>query len=120
VRDAIRDIPEIADKGVELDALAKMSPERQATAVAMVDSGDAENIRAAATYKLLTDEAEAAVQKEPKPNLPATEPPPRPTTAQEWARYLADQMSASLLREVRDAIDRILTAADNSGSVAVH
>jgi ParB-like chromosome segregation protein Spo0J len=46
VRDAIRDMPEIADKGVELDALAKMSPERQAAAVATVKSGAAPNVRA--------------------------------------------------------------------------
>jgi ParB family transcriptional regulator, chromosome partitioning protein len=33
VRDAIRDISQIADSGAELDALAKMSPERQAAVV---------------------------------------------------------------------------------------
>jgi hypothetical protein len=75
VRDPIRDIPEIADKGVELDALAKMSPERQATVVAMVESGDAANIRAAAAYKLPTDAAGATTQKGPKPNPRTTEPP---------------------------------------------
>jgi hypothetical protein len=52
VRNAIRDILEIANKGVELDAVAKMAPARQATAVAMVTVGIAANIRAAPGYKL--------------------------------------------------------------------
>jgi ParB family chromosome partitioning protein len=120
VRDAICDIPEIADRGVELDALAKMSPEHQARVVAMVESGHAANIRSAAAHKLAADRAEAAVQEEPTPKPPTSEPPPSLTTAQKWARYLADQMSASLLREVRDAIDKLLAAADRSGSAVVH
>lgn len=118
VRDAIRDMREIADKGVELDALAKMSPDRQATAVATVKSGDAPNIRAASAPR--NDEVEPAARKEMTSNTATVEPPARPTKAQKWARYLADQMSVSELREVRDAIDEILAAADHSGSVAVH
>lgn len=47
VRDEIRQMPEIADKGVELDALAKAPPEQQAALVAAVKSGDAPNVRAA-------------------------------------------------------------------------
>jgi len=58
VRDAIRDMPEIANKGVELDALAQMSPDRQATAVATVKSGDAPNIRAVAASGPRNVEAE--------------------------------------------------------------
>jgi ParB family transcriptional regulator, chromosome partitioning protein len=112
VRDAIRDISKIADSGVELDALAKMSPERQAAVVGRVESGDAASIRAAAAYKPLTDKPEEGVQEEPKPNRLTTEPSHTPTTAQKWARYLADQMSVAELREVRDAIDKILAAAD--------
>jgi hypothetical protein len=120
VRDAIRDISQIADSGAELDALAKMSPERQAAVVGRVQSGDAASIRAAAAHKPLTDKAEAGVQKELKPNPPATEPSPSPTTAQKWARSLANQMSVPELREVRDAIDKILADAEYAGSAAVH
>ena len=45
VRDRIRDVPEIADSGVELDALAAMEPSQQRRAVAMVESGQAAGIR---------------------------------------------------------------------------
>jgi hypothetical protein len=120
VRDAIRDIPKIADKGVELDALAKLSPERQAAVVAMVASGDAPDILAAVASTPGTDEAEAAARKELTPNPATAEAPARPTTAQKWARHLADEMSVLELREVRDAIDEILAAADHGGSAAVH
>jgi len=46
VRDEIRNMPEIADKGVELDALAKMPPEQQAASIAAVKSGHVRNVRA--------------------------------------------------------------------------
>jgi hypothetical protein len=120
VRDAIRDMPKIADKGVELDALAKMSPDRQATAVATVKSGDAPNIRAVTASGPRNFETEPTARKDLTSNTATVEPPARPMTAQKWARYLADQMSVSELREVRDAIDEILAAADHSGSAAVH
>lgn len=120
VRDAIRDMPEIADKGVELDALAKMSPERQAAVVAIVAGGDAPSIRTAVAFTPRTDEAEAAVKKEPKPTPPSTVPPPGPTAAQKWARCLADLMSVPELRDLRDELDRVLAAADQSGSAAGH
>lgn len=45
VRDRIRDNPEIADSGVELDALAQMEPAAQKKAVALVESGQAAGIR---------------------------------------------------------------------------
>ena len=48
VKEAIRDIPEIGDKGVELDALAAVEPEDQKAAVAAVKSGRARNVREAA------------------------------------------------------------------------
>jgi len=47
VRDLIRDNPEIADRGVELDALAQMEPEQQKRAVDLVKAGHAAGIRAA-------------------------------------------------------------------------
>ena len=47
VRAALRDIPEIADNGVELDALAGLPAERQAAAVAAVQNGGAPSVRAA-------------------------------------------------------------------------
>jgi ParB family chromosome partitioning protein len=47
IREEIRQMPDIADKGVELDALAKTPPEEQAAVVAAVKSGDAPNVRAA-------------------------------------------------------------------------
>jgi ParB family chromosome partitioning protein len=47
VKDAIRDIPEIADKGAELDALAAVAPEEQKAAVEAVRSGQARNVREA-------------------------------------------------------------------------
>jgi ParB family transcriptional regulator, chromosome partitioning protein len=46
VRDRIRDNPEIADSGAELDALAAMTtPEEQRKAVALVETGQAAGIR---------------------------------------------------------------------------
>lgn len=45
VRDRIRDNPEIADSGVELDALAALEPQQQRKAVALVESGQAAGIR---------------------------------------------------------------------------
>jgi len=47
VRDVIRDMPQIADKGVELDQLARATPEQQATAVSAVKRGEAPDVRAA-------------------------------------------------------------------------
>jgi hypothetical protein len=47
VREALRDMPEIADNGVELDALAALPTEQQAAAVAAVKSGGAPNVRVA-------------------------------------------------------------------------
>jgi len=47
VREALRDIPEIADNGVELDALAALSAEQQAAAVGAVQNGGAPSVRAA-------------------------------------------------------------------------
>jgi hypothetical protein len=45
IRDEIRSTPSIADKGVELDALANASPEDQKAAVAAVKTGAAKNLR---------------------------------------------------------------------------
>jgi hypothetical protein len=45
VREALRDVPEIADN--ELDALAALPAEQQAAAVAAVRNGTAPNVRAA-------------------------------------------------------------------------
>ena len=47
VRDALRDMPEIAGNGGELDALAALPVEQQAAAVAAVKSGGAPSVRAA-------------------------------------------------------------------------
>jgi ParB family chromosome partitioning protein len=47
VREALRDMPEIADNGVELDALAALPAEQQAAAVAAVKSSGAPNVRVA-------------------------------------------------------------------------
>jgi hypothetical protein len=47
VREVLREIPEIADNGVELDALAALPAEQQAAAVAVVQNGGAPSIRAA-------------------------------------------------------------------------
>jgi hypothetical protein len=47
VREALRDMPEIADNEVELDALAALPAEQQAAAVAAVRNGTAPNVRAA-------------------------------------------------------------------------
>lgn len=48
VRDRIRDNPEIADSGVELDALAGLTdPQKQMRAVALVEAGQADTVRAA-------------------------------------------------------------------------
>jgi len=47
VKEAIRDMPAIANKGVELDALAAVEPEEQKAAVEAVKSGKARNVREA-------------------------------------------------------------------------
>ena len=47
VREALRDLPEVADNGAELDALAALPAEQQAAAVAAVKSGGAPNVRVA-------------------------------------------------------------------------
>jgi len=47
VREALRDMPEVADNGAELDALAGLPAEQQAAAVAAVKSGGAPNVRVA-------------------------------------------------------------------------
>jgi hypothetical protein len=47
VREALRDIPEIAGNGVELDALAALPAEQQAAAVAAVQNGAVPSVRAA-------------------------------------------------------------------------
>jgi ParB-like chromosome segregation protein Spo0J len=51
VQEAIADMPEIADKGVELDALAAMKPEDQRAAVQAVKTGQARNVREATQAK---------------------------------------------------------------------
>ena len=40
-------MPAVADSGTELDALAKLEPDQQKRAVALVESGQAHGIRAA-------------------------------------------------------------------------
>jgi ParB family transcriptional regulator, chromosome partitioning protein len=62
VRDEIRDMPEIADSGVELDALAKTPPEQQAAVVAAVKTGKAKTVREA------TDQAPR--EAKPPKNIP--------------------------------------------------
>lgn len=47
VKEAVRDVPEISDSGVELDALAAMEPAEQKAAVEAVKSGKARNVREA-------------------------------------------------------------------------
>ena len=47
VKEAIRDMPEIANNGYELDALAAVGPEEQKAAVETVKSGKARNVREA-------------------------------------------------------------------------
>jgi ParB-like chromosome segregation protein Spo0J len=86
VRDQIREFPEIADKGVELDELARATPEQQAAAVSAVKSGEAPNVRAALlsnggavlplneerTLRIPRDPKKAAaflIEKWPRPDL---------------------------------------------------
>jgi len=45
IRDEISEMPGIADRGVELDALAKLSHSEQAAAVSAVKSGEAKSVR---------------------------------------------------------------------------
>jgi hypothetical protein len=64
VRDGLRDLPEIADNGAELDALAALPAEQQAAAVAAVKSGGAPNVRVAiATTAQPTGRAAANVDR---------------------------------------------------------
>jgi len=60
VREALRDIPEIADNGVELDALAALPAEQQAAAVAAVQNGGAPSVRAAIATSVQPTAHEAA------------------------------------------------------------
>jgi ParB-like chromosome segregation protein Spo0J len=64
VRDRIRDNPEIADSGVELDALASMQPEQQTKAVALVEAGSATGIRDAGRLMRPTKEAQIRALRE--------------------------------------------------------
>jgi hypothetical protein len=65
VRDRIRDTPEIADSGVELDALAQLAPDQQGKAVALVKKGNATSIR----------HAKRILGVAPTPNKGAPPPP---------------------------------------------
>jgi len=60
VREALRDIPEIADNGVELDALAALPAEQQAAAIAAVQNGGAPSVRAAIAANAQPTAREAA------------------------------------------------------------
>jgi len=65
VREALRDIPEIADNGVELDALAALPAEQQAAAVGAVQNGGAPSARAAiATSAQPTGHKDPAARRE--------------------------------------------------------
>ncbi len=76
VKEAIADMPEIADKGVELDALAAMEPEEQKRAVDAVREGKSKSVRGASTRP----------PSAPKPSMkPTPEPPSR------------DELAAALL-----------------------
>ncbi len=76
VKEAIADMPEIADKGVDLDALAAMEPEEQKRAVDAVREGKAKSVRGASTRP----------PSAPKPSMkPTPEPPSR------------DELAAALL-----------------------
>lgn len=63
VRDRVRAIPEIADSGVELDALAELDPAQQRRAIALVEGGQAYGIRDA---KRLMEPKRQAVTPSPK------------------------------------------------------
>lgn len=82
VRDRIRDNPEIADSGVELDALAAMEPQQQRRAVALVEAGQAQGIR------------DAKKRMEPRPAKPNFKPQ---VAADEkwWQQFLALMAKAS-------------------------
>ncbi len=47
LRDRVRALPAVADSGPELDALARLKPDEQKAALAMVETGRAPGIRAA-------------------------------------------------------------------------
>jgi ParB family chromosome partitioning protein len=51
VRDEVRDMPQIADRKVELAALAKLSPSEQAALVAAVKRGEVNSVRKRATLR---------------------------------------------------------------------
>lgn len=59
VRDRIRDNPDIADSGAELDALASLDRDKQGKAVAMVEVGTAESVRQA--KKMIEQPARPAI-----------------------------------------------------------
>ena len=80
IRDEIREMPTIADKGVELDALAKATPEQQSAAIAAVKAGEADSVRQAlATPKFAplapSPSPSASNVPEPEPELPLPRTP---------------------------------------------
>lgn len=101
VRDAIRDMPEIADKGLELDALAKTTPEAQAAAVAAVKNGDAPNVRAAVNTDRPTDRAAT--------NASATAVSIRiPWNAKRAAAVLNERWPPAMLADLLDELEKRL------------
>lgn len=89
VRDRIRDISDIADSGVELDALADLDPQQQRKAVALVEAGQAHGIR----------DAKKMIDKRPAP----TKPQP---TADELFNKLFDKYLTALKALPPEAYDR--------------
>ena len=75
VRDRVRTIPDIADSGVELDALAKMEPAQQKRAVALVEAGSATGIRDAGRLMRPTKEAQIRALRERDAAAATLEPP---------------------------------------------
>lgn len=108
VRDRIRDNPEIADSGVELDALAALDPQQQLKAVALVEAGQAGGIRDA--KKLM----------EPKPPKIATQFKGEAERSHKWREAFVKLVNSALpgdLEWAREQLDR--PVADNTSALRV-
>jgi ParB-like chromosome segregation protein Spo0J len=106
VKDLIASLPQIADKGVELDALAAMKPEEQQRAVEAVREGKAKSVRGA--------------NVDPPRRVPAApKPAMAPPSREELARAVQNVAEScfALLETEPPVADVARFAADSSASI---
>lgn len=112
VRDRIRDNPDIADVGVELDALASLPKDQQSRAVAMVETGQADGIR------------DAKKKMDPKPTKTAPRVKGEAERSHKWRSSFSRLVSQILPSDIDWARDEFLAltdrpVADNTAALRV-